>query len=314
MFISTKAAGARSAFLRADAGSQTRSSTSPAQLFHAIWPSRRAAFESALLELRLANKALGCELETLRNEHALLEGADLMKNEFVLTLAHEVRTPLSTLQMNLDLLRLSPQMPEEVQARRYEVMQRQTTQLAKLVDGLLAATVGQRKTPLQLVPTELTAVVAEAAEMCGAPMVAKEHAITVDTAGPLWVMADRSQLLQVFVNLLQNSARYTPAHGVLAIRVRQDPEFACVEVEDNGIGISEAELPRIFGLFVRGAHTRAVSDGGLGVGLALVKRVVEEHGGCVTAESEGVGRGSRFTVALPRQAVAPAAVAQSHAD
>ncbi|HEY8359741.1 MAG TPA: sensor histidine kinase [Ramlibacter sp.] len=256
--------------------------------------------QAMMEELQQQNRELLRIHQELRDKQLLLERADDFKNQFVVTLAHELRNPLSTLQMSLDVLRRKPDMSAEDVRRRHEVMQRQATQLSTLVEDLLdAARVSQGKVLLERKPSELNGLIADALEMTEGAIAAKAHRVSLQLhEGPLWVSADPSRLKQVICNLVQNSARYTPPQGSIAIRVTRQETQAVVEVADNGIGISAQDLPHIFGLFSQGGGG-AERHGGLGVGLALVHRLVQDHGGTVHAASNGANQGSRFTVSLP---------------
>ncbi|MET0544454.1 MAG: sensor histidine kinase [Variovorax sp.] len=260
-----------------------------------------AGRQSPLEELEQQNRELLTVHQELRDKQTELERADDHKNQFVLTLAHELRGPLSTLQMSLDLLRRQPDMGSAEIAKRHDVMQRQTVHLTKLVEDLLdAARVSQGKVVLQKEPAELNALITQAVEMTEGAIAAKDHKVSLELhASPLWVCADAPRLKQVICNLVQNSARYTSSHGAIAIKVRREDARAVIEVKDNGMGISPNDLPNIFSLFVQGDRARQGSEGGLGVGLTLVRRLVQDHGGTVVAASEGVDMGSQFTVSLP---------------
>jgi signal transduction histidine kinase len=261
--------------------------------------------QSPLAELEQQNRELLRMHQQLRDKQAELEKADERKNQFVTTLAHELRSPLGTLELTLAILRLKSDMgPAEV-ASRHAVMTRQIGQLTKLVDDLMdVARVSQGKVQLAQEPLELNALIAEAVEMSGAAIAAKSHVVSLDLdKAPLWVNADAPRLKQVVCNLVQNSARYTGDRGSIAVRARREGASAVIEVQDNGIGIAADVLPHIFGLFVQG-HANASGNGhgaqaGLGVGLTLVRHLVQDHGGEVVAASDGLGQGSRFTVTLP---------------
>ena len=256
---------------------------------------------SPLQELEHQNRELLRVHQELREKQAALEMADERKNQFVKTLAHELRNPLSTLHMNLALLRRRPDLGPEELLKRCDVMDRQTAQLTKLVEELMdAARVSRGKVELQLRPAELNALVTEALEMCSAAIAAKSHELTLHLDGePLWVDAEASRLTQVVCNLVQNSARYTPPHGHITIALRREGEEAILQVTDNGIGIAEDLLPSVFELFVQGDTQPPGMQGGLGIGLTLVHHLVAGHGGKVTVASGGAGQGSTFTVSLP---------------
>lgn len=256
---------------------------------------------SPLQELEEQNRELLKIHQELRDKQAALEQADERKNQFVKTLVHELRTPLSTLDMNLALLRRKPELAAAALLERCEVMGRQTAQLNKLVDELMdAASVSQGKVQLRKAPSELNALVTSAVEMTGAAVAAKAHELKVHLYGePLWVEADATRLRQVICNLLQNSARYTPTRGVIEIDVARADDRAVVKVIDNGIGIPGDLLPHVFELFVQGEGKPPGSEGGLGIGLTLVHHLVARHGGEVDVASDGPDKGSTFTVTLP---------------
>lgn len=252
-------------------------------------------------ELEAQNRELLRIHQELRDKQAALEQADERKNQFVQTLVHELRTPLATLELNIALLRRDPGLTASGVHLRCDVMGRQTEQLTRLVDELMdAASVSQGKVQLRKAPSELNALVTSAVEMTGGAVAAKAHDLKVRLYGePLWVEADAARLRQVICNLLQNSARYTPTHGVIEIDVGREEDKAVVKVVDNGIGIPGDLLPHVFDLFVQGEAKPPGSEGGLGIGLTLVHHLVARHGGEVDVASEGPDKGSTFTVTLP---------------
>ena len=256
---------------------------------------------SPLQELEQQNRELLRVHQELRDQQAELEKADERKNQFVKTLVHELRSPLSTLEMTLALLRRKPDMSPRDLLTRCEVMGRQTAQLTKLVDELMdAARVSQGKVELDRKPSELNALVAEAVEMTGAAIAAKDHQVVLRPCGePLWVSADVSRLTQVMCNLIQNSARYTPRNGRIGIEVERQEGNGVVKVTDNGIGIAGDLLPHVFDLFVQGDTQAPGSPGGLGIGLTLVRHLVAIHGGEVSVASPGRDQGTTFVVSLP---------------
>jgi signal transduction histidine kinase len=147
---------------------------------------------------------------------------------------------------------------------------------------------------------ELGAVLREAVEQVVPVIEARKHRLTLDTAShPLLVTGDRTRLIQVAANLLNNAAKYTPDGGALRVSLQQEGASAVLRVQDNGIGIGPDLLPEVFDLFTQGQRTPDRAQGGLGLGLALVKKLVELHGGAVEAHSEGLGRGSTFVIRLP---------------
>jgi signal transduction histidine kinase len=219
---------------------------------------------------------------------------------FGATLAHELRGPLAPLGHGLHVLkRLTPDEPRAQQT--LAMMDRQLRQLSALVEDLMdigafrAANVHARHETV-----DLHHVVSDCVETCSTSLDARRHELAFHSDGKgLAVRGDAQRLRQVFSNLLTNSIKYTPPGGHIVIRFARDADAAVVEVCDDGIGMSEQELPHVFELFKQAEAHRDVPHGGLGIGLAVVKDIVELHGGTVTAHSDGPGRGSTFRVRLP---------------
>jgi signal transduction histidine kinase len=239
--------------------------------------------------------------QQLREKQVELEKADERKNQFVTTLAHELRNPLGTLELNIEILRRRPELGPDNLLKRLDTMGRQTRQLTQLVEDLLdVARVRRGKIELRKVPVDLNAMASQAVEMTAGAIAARAHDIQLQVGeDALWVNADATRLLQVISNLIQNAARYTPRKGKICIAVKRQNDTGVVEVHDNGIGIPADLLPHIFELFMQGDAKRSGVESGLGIGLTLVQRLVAEHGGRVAVSSEGVDKGSTFTVALP---------------
>ena len=257
--------------------------------------------QSPLEELEQQNREMMEALQELRDKQLELKVADERKNQFLATLAHELRNPLGTLHMTLEIMRRHEFMAPAQLAERREVMARQTEQLTRLVDDLMdVSRISLGKVDLQMQESDVNDLAREALEMTQAAIESKGHTVTFQPwRDRLRVSADAARLKQVFGNLIHNSARYTPRGGQININVRREESYAVVDVMDNGIGIAADALPQVFGLFVQGGAPGKEHGGGLGVGLTLVQRLVEAHGGTVAAVSEGPGRGSRFTVSLP---------------
>ena len=239
-----------------------------------------------------------------------LREADARKDEFLATLAHELRNPLAPLRSSLDIVKLAGAR-EPPSALALEIMDRQLSHLVRLVDDLMEVSritrgsVELRKERLRLDVAMRNAV--EAAE----PMIrAGRHRLQVSLPPEeIWLEADPVRLGQIFGNLLNNAAKYSEDGGEIRIEARREGADAVVVISDTGDGIELEQLPQIFRLFARGNPSAGRNQSGLGIGLALVRRLVELHGGRVDAASEGRGKGSRFTVRLPAstQAGAPAA-------
>jgi PAS domain S-box-containing protein len=229
-----------------------------------------------------------------------LQEADRRKDEFLAMLAHELRNPLAPLATAAHLLRRRAEGQSEL-LRTVDVIARQTVHLTKLVDDLLEGSrVAQGKIRLEKKPVDISPIAAAALELARPLIDAKKHELMVtQQAGPLWVDADRTRLVQVLGNLLSNAAKYTNEGGHIQLTIKREGREIVCRVRDNGIGISEQLKPRLFQLFSQGETSLARSEGGLGIGLSLVRALVNLHGGAVEAQSDGPGQGSEFVVRLP---------------
>ncbi len=232
-------------------------------------------------------------------EAALLE-SDRRKDEFLAMLAHELRNPLAPIRSAAEVLLMSAH-DEQRTRKASDVIARQVGHVTKLVDDLLdVSRVTRGLVSLHSETVEIAQVVQNAIEQAMPLLQARNHALQTRMApGHLAVRGDRARLIQVVVNLLSNAARYTPMGGSIVVDVALAGRCVRIEVADNGQGIEPSLLPHVFGLFTQGPRGIDRSQGGLGIGLPLVHRLVELHGGTVRAHSEGPGRGSRFTVELP---------------
>jgi signal transduction histidine kinase len=228
--------------------------------------------------------------------------ANRRKDEFLATLSHELRNPLTPLKIALDVAKLAGNDPERLEHSR-AIMERQVAQLTKLVDDLLdVSRITQGKIALDRVVLEPAAIVEAALEATRELIQQHRHRLSVELPSvPCRVLGDHVRLTQVLTNLLSNAAKYTRDGGELALLVDADPPRGVlrIRVRDNGDGIPAEILPTIFEIFVQGRDPNGRPHGGLGVGLNLVRRLVELHGGTVSASSDGPGRGSEFTVELP---------------
>jgi PAS domain S-box-containing protein len=258
-------------------------------------------------ELRLVEiltRTAGVAIERRRGEQALRD-ADRRKDEFLAMLAHELRNPLAPIRNGLQLLRMMGSGEKECIAARV-MMERQLSQLVRLVDDLLdVSRITRNKLRLRREPVELATIVQSAVET-SAPLIEENgHALSVVLPEePIVLDADATRLAQVFSNLLNNSAKYTDRGGRIALSAEYAEGEAVVRVSDNGIGLAPEALSRVFEMFSQLDLDMNRAQGGLGIGLTLVRRLVEMHGGTVTAHSEGVGRGTMFSVRLPRMSVA----------
>ena len=235
-----------------------------------------------------------------------LAEADRQKGEFLATLAHELRNPLAPLRSALELLKQSGADAERTQLAR-DTMDRQLGQMVRLVDDLLDVNrVMHNRLELRPVDIDIALVIHQAVEM-SQPLVdnAGHHLRVILPAEPLFLHADPVRLTQVFANLLNNSCKYTHAGGELQISAERDSDHAVVRVKDSGAGIPADQLEKIFNMFNQVDPSPERAQGGLGIGLTLVRRLVEMHGGSVHARSDGPGKGSEFIVRLPALAQAP---------
>jgi signal transduction histidine kinase/CheY-like chemotaxis protein len=258
-----------------------------------------SALDDAGRLLREREQALGRALVREQEARAVSEAANRAKDEFLSMLSHELRNPIGTITSAVAVMG-RPEAESGSTARAREVIERQARHLGDLVDDLLdvaRVTSGKivlRRRPLRLDDAAHRAVRAlhEAGRLAG-------HRVE-ETREEAWVLADEARLEQVVENLLENAAKYTPRGGRIAVRVWTSGTEAIVEVRDTGTGIAPDLLPRVFDLFAQGERSLDRSQGGLGLGLTLVRSLVHLHEGHVEAFSEGLGRGATFTVRLPR--------------
>lgn len=229
-----------------------------------------------------------------------LHEADRRKDEFLATLAHELRNPLAPIRNSLEVMRRGGERGGSFDAAR-GIMDRQLTHLVRLVDDLLdLSRVTRGRIDLRWAQVALLDAVKDALETCRPQIEERRHRVSVDWPGEaVFVDGDRIRLAQVFTNLLSNACKYTPRGGDIRIHVSRVGKDAVVAVKDQGIGIKPEALPRIFDMFSQAVRSSDLTDGGLGIGLFLVRGLVEQHGGTVEARSEGLGLGSEFIVRLP---------------
>jgi PAS domain S-box-containing protein len=226
------------------------------------------------------------------------EAASRSKDEFMAMLGHELRNPLAPILTALQLMRLRGDTGSD---RERVVIERQVKHLTRLVDDLLdVSRIARGKVELKLAPVEAAEVIARAIEMASPLLEARTHTLAVDVPRTgLPMLVDAARLSQVVSNLLTNAARYTAEGGTISVIARRDRDEVLVSVRDTGIGIAPEVLPTVFDLFVQGRQASNRAEGGLGLGLAIVRNLVERHGGRVLAHSEGIGRGSEFSVWVP---------------
>ncbi len=234
-----------------------------------------------------------------RAQARLLEEQDRRKDEFLATLAHELRNPLAPIRTGLHFLRLGGSGDQA--SRTHEMMERQLRHLVRMVDDLLdISRITLNKVELRKERVDFRAVLGSALETTRPLIESANHELAVRLpADPLPLDADPTRLAQVLANLMNNAAKYTPAGGRIQLLVEREATQLVVRVSDNGVGIPPDMLSRVFDIFMQVDRTDEHSHGGLGIGLTLVRRLVEMHGGTVRAESAGPNRGSTFVVELP---------------
>ena len=264
-------------------------------------PSEQALRRLDLYVRQATNFIQRCKVEQMlrESEEALLE-ADRRKDEFLALLAHELRNPLAPIRYTLAANK-KPGRTAEQQKRAEEIIERQVSHMSRLLEDLLDVSRITRSTlELKKNPTELTSIVGSAIETARPILEAKHHTLSLDLpkqAVPL--DADAVRLSQVFSNLLINSAKYTDPGGHIQLRAGLEGSEVVIAIRDNGIGISADMMPRLFEMFSQAQGALVRAEGGLGIGLALVRGIVDLHGGVVEARSDGLGSGSEFIVRLP---------------
>ncbi|MGZ5198540.1 MAG: ATP-binding protein [Telluria sp.] len=249
--------------------------------------------------------------ERLRLEQELKDG-NRRKDEFIATLAHELRNPLAPIQAGLELMKLNPAFPAPLVKTR-DIMGRQLAHLVRLIDDLLdVSRISSGKLDLQLDTISVRDVIECALETSRLHIESSGHTLEVKLpAEPLLVRGDLVRLAQVVANLLNNGAKYTPDGGRVCVATERDGDEAVIRVSDNGIGIDKEMLPHIFDLFSQAPSGRERRKGGIGIGLSIARRLVQLHGGTLTAASAGLGTGSTFTIRLPLAVLpAPGTLAQ----
>jgi PAS domain S-box-containing protein len=253
--------------------------------------------------------ALGMERkrieEELHRQTQILKTVDQRKDEFLAMLAHELRNPLAPIRTGLEVLQFEDHDNETV-----ALMQQQVDYMVRLVDDLLdVSRILSGRIDLQKQHVQLSSVVSHALSIVQPLMAQHQHELVVSQPQtPVWLDADLARLSQVLSNLLHNAIKYTPSGGRIELATRPQGDQVAVHIKDNGIGINPNFLPELFELFTQADRSPDRSSGGLGIGLTLVRRLVEQHGGSISAYSDGIGHGSEFVVCLPLiEAPAPAA-------
>ena len=251
-------------------------------------------------DLHEQRRQLAVQRDELESNAKNLRDADRHKNEFLAVLGHELRNPIMALGAGLALMRRREHDIGTVQGIR-EQMERHLSHLTRLVEDLMdISRIDQGKISLKKDRVELSKVLASAIELSRPVIDTEGHALSLEiTAGPIWLDADFTRLSQVVSNLLNNAAKYTPQGGLISLVTKIDGTSVEIEVSDNGIGIAPDMQSKIFDIFTQVINASENSKHGLGIGLALVKQLVELHGGTIALFSEGLNEGSTFKVRLP---------------
>jgi signal transduction histidine kinase len=240
---------------------------------------------------------------------AALKEADRRKDEFLAMLAHELRNPLAPLSNALYTLRMHPD--ADTTRSAHDMMDRQLRQMVRLVDDLLdVSRITSGKVALQKEPARLSEIIQAAVESVKPLVDARRQALSVDLGPGAWLDADKARLSQVFANILNNASKFTPAGGRIELAARASAEGVTIEVRDTGRGIPVDQLTSIFDIFAQVDHGIERAHGGLGIGLTIVKSMVEMHGGRVEALSDGPGTGATLRVQLPTRAPVRVAVTE----
>lgn len=260
----------------------------------------------AALRSRVKQYQMRDQLLALQNAENALRHSDRRKDEFLAMLAHELRNPLAPIRTSIDLL---PRLIASGDSRASSILgvvDRQVMQLTRLVDDLLdVSRITQGRIEIRRATVELSSIVSQALESVQSLVNEKGHKVVYAVESGIYVEGDSMRLVQCVSNVLMNAAKYTDNGGTISVKLAGDDKRATLSVADSGIGIPEELLPRIFELFVQDARSLDRSQGGLGIGLSVVRRLIEMHGGQVSAASPGEGKGATFEITLPR-APAPA--------
>ena len=237
---------------------------------------------------------------SLDEKAATLALADIRKDEFLAILSHELRGPLSAVSMAAQMLE-TPTLPPERQAKLAQLISRQVTHMTRLVEDLLdVSRISRGQMQPKKAPVDMREVIQYAVEQHSAAATDKRHTLEVTMPEhACMVSGEAVRLVQVVGNLLANAIRYTPAGGVITVALSYRSPAVELSISDNGVGIAKELLPRLFDLYVQAEPSTQRGSGGLGLGLALVKSLLEAHGGTVSAASDGMGHGSTFLVSIP---------------
>jgi PAS domain S-box-containing protein len=267
----------------------------------ALWLDVRGKAIGDATGMPCAIRGISIDITERKRAEEALHAANKRKDEFLAMLAHELRNPLAPISMSAELLKL-PHLDQARVRKTSEVIGRQVAHMTSLVDDLLdVSRVTRGLITLEREALPVNNLVENAIEQVRPLIEARNHRLTVEQDdGTARVMGDRTRLVQVVANILNNAAKYTAEGGDIVLRVQARERDVCISVQDNGIGIAPELLPHVFDLFTQAERSPDRAQGGLGLGLALVRTLTELHGGSVTVASDGAGKGSRFGIYLPR--------------
>jgi signal transduction histidine kinase len=254
---------------------------------------------NVFFELHRQRQQIAAQRDELEASAEALKVADRNKDLFLAVLAHELRNPLTPLRLGIDVLRGSPSADKAIRTR--DLMDRQLSHLVRLVDDLLdVSRISQGKIRLQKERAQVKDMIQSALEAARPLVESGGHTLTVTMSShPIWMDADKVRIAQVIGNLLNNAAKYTPRGGCITLQVSCDHDDVVIVVSDNGVGIPPEMQSHIFQMFAQIGEQVHRAQGGLGIGLALVKQLVSMHEGSISVQSDGTGKGSTFTVRLP---------------
>jgi signal transduction histidine kinase len=260
----------------------------------------RAAQSSHMQRLREANEQLVLGALTSQDMQARAEDKHRQQVKFIAMVAHELRNPLNPIRSAAELLK-RVRGDQDLLANLRAIIERQVKHMSRLIDDLLdGSRAGLGKLRLEYSAVNILDVVAAAVDTCRPAMEARhQHLVLNLPAGAININGDHLRLAQIFSNLLDNASKYTPEGGTITLTTKAEADSIVIEVADNGIGITSDALTHIFELFVQDDRALALQNGGLGIGLAVVRDLVEAHGGSVVARSAGADHGSQFIVRLP---------------
>jgi signal transduction histidine kinase len=258
-----------------------------------------ASLRQAVFGLEAANAALQAEIGERSRVEQQLKQADRHKDEFLAMLAHELRNPLAPIHNAVRLMRLKPLGDPQTEWAR-DVIDRQAAHLTRLVDDLLdVSRITRGKINIEAKPIELATAIARAIETVQPMLTQQRHELRLDVPpDSLMLLGDLTRVTQIIGNVLGNAAKYTDPEGKIELLARREGPYVEIRVRDNGIGIPESLQPRVFDLFGQAGIMDERARGGLGIGLALVKRLIELHGGSISVYSAGAGQGTEFTIRL----------------